>query len=212
VNIISVPYLGLDTMPAQVIRLEKEEFAASETKLLDTGQNNLYILIQDEDYIYIGLDTEPAQLVRLAKDDFKTTMEKVFEPGENNCHSLAQNEEFIYLGLDTEPAKVMRVSKVDWSTTTKTLPRDENNAEALLRDGNFLYVGLDTDPAQIVRILDFEMIPVAEKADSFQRYDFDLASLSTEQKKRNRYDKIVFAPYQQTNNLTFYLDNVNYGE
>lgn len=145
-------YIGLDTSPAKVIRIDQNDFSQAETKTLAIGEDKVTSLVNDDKYIYVGLNTAPGKIVRLSKSDFVTTRTIILESGQNNINSLIQDDDYIYVGLNTSPAQIIWLNKEDLSISSLSLEATGNRVVSLVNDHDYLYAILDTSPTQIIKI------------------------------------------------------------
>lgn len=204
-------YVSLDTQPARILRINKADLNSVETKELETGRAKVADLAQDEKFIYAGLVGQPGTIVRIDKRDFSNTLVKTLFVNEDNPASLLELDESVYICLGTSPAKLVRLDKDSFSTTTtKTLAAGENVCQSMTVDQNYFYLLLKTKPAQIVRVLDLDLVPDVQEADTFEMHSFDVSNLSAEQRSKGRYDKIIFNSYRHSSQFSFYLDNIRY--
>ena len=204
-------YLGLNTQPVRIIRIDKNDLTSYQIKELETGQSQVAALEQDQEFVYAALVGRPGTIVRIDKSDFSNTLVKTLFVDEDNPTSLMALDDSVYVCLATSPAKLVRLDKESFSvTTTKTLAVGEDVCQSLTVDQDYFYLLLRTKPAQIIRLLDLDLVPDVQEADTFELHSFDISGLSAEQRSRGRYDKIIFNPYRQASDFSFYLDNIRY--
>lgn len=204
-------YVSLDTQPIRILRINKEDLNSVETKELETGGAKVVDLAQDEKFIYAGLVGRPGTIVRIDKRDFSNTLVKTLFVNEDSPASLLELDESVYICLGTSPAKLVRLDKDSFATTTtKTLAAGEDVCQSMTVDQNYFYLLLKTKPAQIVRVLDLDLVPDVQEADTFEMHSFDVSNLSAEQRSKGRYDKIIFNSYHHSSQFSFYLDNIRY--
>lgn len=194
-------YVGLNTVPGKIVRIEKDNFDRSETKTLAQGEDRVTSLVVDDDYIFIGLETTPGRVVRLSKSDFTTTRTVLLSGGQSRVRALDQDEQYVYAGLDTSPGQIVRIHKRELGVQSYSLGEAGPGVRSLVSDGSLIYAVLGTSPARVVR-LDKESGQVdssnlAPEEDSahwmIQDEDFLYISLATRPGRMVRVSKQTFA-------------------
>ncbi|MCK5601499.1 hypothetical protein KAR91_06515 [Candidatus Pacearchaeota archaeon] len=148
-------FVGLDTNPGKIIKVDLSDFTNQATLKLNVGESFIYSLVLDNEYLYAGLQS--SELVKIKLDSF--TRDSVISTS-GVVNSLSSDGTSLYACTSQSPAKI---DKIDINTftlsSTLTLNAGENIILSSCVDDSYLYVGTLTAPGIIVKI----------KLDSFTR-------------------------------------------
>ena len=132
-------YVGLNTVPARVVKLETKAMKAVSQWVGGEGQDHCRSL--------------PAKVIEVDPADMSTVSVWVSDASQRRVAALAFDGSYIYAGLDTYAAQVVKIDPQTMETVDVWLGAgDQNCCMALLFDGEHLYAGLETWPAQVVKI------------------------------------------------------------
>lgn len=134
-------YLGLNTNPGILARVNRDTMVEATAVTFSTGNNVITAVADDAAYVYVAFSTggvvARVNKVTLAIDYLAVSA--VTSPA-----AAAVDNNYLYIACGTTPAKVVRVDKVAWSTTVSTLTLSAGNDNvydiALTPDRTILYV------------------------------------------------------------------------
>ncbi len=142
-------YVGLQTNPGKVVKIDLKTFTSVSTLTFDVGETSVKSLVSDGTYLYAGLDTSAAggttagKVVRINLNNFTKKDTLTFDAGEDNVSSLFLDGTYLYAGLQTTPAKVVRVN-INTFTKTSTLSLTGNLVQSLYSDTCYLYASVNS--------------------------------------------------------------------
>lgn len=148
-------FVGLNTSPGKVVKIDVGEFTKVETLTFGVGEDSVRCLVSDGTYLYAGLFTSPGQIVKIEMSTFSKVSTLSLAAGEDQVRALYSDGAYLYAGLDLggNPAKVARVDLSTFTeTSVVTFGVGELRVSSLSSDGNNLYAGLDTGVGRIVKI------------------------------------------------------------
>jgi membrane-associated PAP2 superfamily phosphatase len=146
-------YVGLNTSPCKIVKIDLSTFTKVATLTLDTGEDYIGALAVYGGYLYVGLETSPGKIVKVDLSTFRKVATLTLDTGEDTILGLAVYGGYLYASLNTSPGKIV---KIDLSTfrkvATLTLDTGEDYPWPLAVYGGYLYAGSNTSLGKIVKI------------------------------------------------------------
>ena len=147
-------YVGLNTQPGKIVKIDLATFTIHSTLTLASGEDNVTSLISDGTNIYAGLNTTPGAVVKIELASFTKVSTLVFGVGENSISTLASDGTFLYAGLDIGlGGMVVKIDLLNFTQISTLLIGGANpSIKSSFYDGKYLYIGIDTTPGKLIQI------------------------------------------------------------
>jgi hypothetical protein len=114
-------YVGLDTVPAQVVKLDPSDMNVKATWVGMAYQTNVRALVFDGAHIYAGLGTDPTQIVKIHPKSMTAASTWTLEGAAANLQAMTFDALFQYIGFSGAPA-----------TIVKKIIRDEDETDHII--------------------------------------------------------------------------------
>lgn len=136
-------YVGLDTNPGMIVKVDLSTFVKVSTLTLDSGEDLVYGLLSDGTYLYATLGTAPGKVVKINLASFTKESTLTLDAGDSLLYNAASDGTFLYCSQFATPPKV---TKINLATFTKdsslTIGDDLEFAYTMYFDGSYIYTGI----------------------------------------------------------------------
>jgi hypothetical protein len=146
-------YVGLETSPAQVLKLRRDTLRHVGTWTAREGENTCRALILHNGFLYAAVQHSSMRVIKISPAAMERIDYCLGTPEDQNCVALAAEGKFLYAGQATSPARVRRIRASNMTREEAWEGESgENVCSSVIMAFNCLFAGLATAPAKVVRI------------------------------------------------------------
>ncbi len=152
-------YIGTETVPGRVVRMDLETFAVEDEIVLLAGEDNISAaaISPDGSHAYFATETVPGRIVKVDLEQFERVDAITLRLGENNLRTahVSPDGQTAWFATDTFPGRIVQVDLENFERTASlSLGEEEGEIRAglLSQDGTTAYYATGTSPGRIVKV------------------------------------------------------------
>lgn len=145
-------YVGLDTTPAQIVKVRLSDRTRVGVLILQVGDGQIGSAVTDGTHGYFGTQSSPAKVIKIRLADLARVDTKTMAAGVEGFVSAVSDGTHGYFVSNSAPSRLTKVRFSDLSSVTATFRAGEDRAFAATINGVFGYFGTLTSPGKVVKM------------------------------------------------------------